>query len=35
MRWSNYERKLYFLSSIMDINDGGRDVQKRVIDSEA
>lgn len=35
MRWSNYERKLYFLSSIMDRNDGGRDVQKRVIDSEA
>lgn len=35
MRWSNYERKLYFLSSIMDRNDGRRDVQKRVIDSEA
>lgn len=30
MRWSNYEKKLYFPSSIMDRNDGGRDVQKRV-----
>lgn len=35
MRWSNYEKELYFPSSIMDRNDGGRDVQRRVIDSEA
>lgn len=35
MRWSNYEKKLYFPCSIMDRNDGGRDVQRRVIDSEA
>lgn len=35
MCWRNYEKKLFLPSSILDRNDGGRDVQKRVIDSEA